>query len=263
MAIFAAVVLLSACSAEQKPLFPAILNVGVTSGSPGWGLVDAAGDRGGFDHDLTNWLGSQLGFRPVPVDVVTKNRENDLLGGALSLVVATYSITDKRREKGIDFAGPYMLTQQGVMVRAEDKGAYRTVADLRGRTICVTSGSTSSSQLHGELGFPVTIVEKNTNEECRQALHSRQIDAVSTDQLLLAGIQRTDPAVSVPVEIVFGHQERYGVGVPVADKERCEVIRRKLVEFITSDLWETFFRNNLPGVPLDGHKPDPTRLDPC
>lgn len=124
-------------------------------------MQDAAGNRSGFDHDLTNWLGAQLGFTAVPTLALTKDREEELRSGRASLVIATYSITDKRQEK-VDFAGPYMLSHQGIMVRTEDKDAYRTVADLRGKTVCVTSGSTSEQQVRTELGFPVTVTTKNT-----------------------------------------------------------------------------------------------------
>lgn len=258
MAMLTATLLLSACSGS-RPLFAENVNVGSASNSPGWGMVDAGGDRSGFDHDLTNWLGAQLGFAAVPTPALTKDREDELHSRRASLVIATYSITDKRLEK-VDFAGPYMLSQQGVMVRNEDEDAYRNIADLQGKTVCVTSGSTSEIQVHEELGFSVTVVTKNTYEECRQALHAYQIDAVSTDQLLLFGIQKTDKGVTVPVDIVFGQEEQYGIGLPQGDKERCEAVRGKLLDLLTSNRWEEFFRNNLPGVPTDGHKPDPKHL---
>ncbi|MGH3860018.1 MAG: hypothetical protein ACRDSQ_10505 [Actinokineospora sp.] len=44
-------------------------------------------------------------------------------------MVATYSITHERKEL-VTFAGPYLLSQQGVMVRASDRDDYRTLSDL-------------------------------------------------------------------------------------------------------------------------------------
>jgi glutamate transport system substrate-binding protein len=256
--LLAVTLLLSACGG-RKPLFGEVVNVGSAFNSPGWGMQDAAGNRSGFDHNLTNWLGAQLGFTAVPTLVLTKDREEELRSGRASLVIATYSITDKRLKK-VDFAGPYMLSRQGIMVRNQDREAYRTVADLRGKTVCVTSGSTSEVQVHAELGFPVTVVTKNTYEECRQALHAYQIDAVSTDQVLLFGLQKIDKDVTVPFDIVFGQEEQYGIGLPRGGKERCEAVKGKLLDLLTNNRWEEFFGNNLPGVPLDGHKPDPKHL---
>ena len=263
--IAATALLLAACStADEPPLFPPPVNVGSAPSSPGLGTGDQAGVRSGFDSDLTNWLGGQLGFTPVPVTVLAENREFDLQRGRVSLVIATYSITDKRREK-VGFVGPYMLTQQGIMVRSADRGSYNSIADLHPRTVCTTAGSTSEKQLKEALGFAVTTVQKKVNSECMTELHSGRVDVVSTDQLLLYGIQKTDKGVFVPPDIVFGNQERYGIGIAKGPREReqCEAIRKKLLEFITSDQWGTFFRNNLPEVPLDGHKPDANRLDPC
>lgn len=254
--------LLVGCAVDEQPLFPKIVNVGAAPSSPGWGMQDPAGNRSGFDYDLTNWLGEQLGFTPVSVNVLAKDREDGLQRGTVSLVVATYSINDERQAE-VEFAGPYMFTQQGIMVRVEDKDLYHTVADLNGKTVCVTSGSTSSVQLRAELGFPVSVVEKDVYEQCRQALHAQQVDALSTDQLLLFGLQKIDSEVAVPPDIVFGQQERYGIGLPKGDKAKCEVVTRKLAQFIASGLWDTFFRNNLPNVPVAGHKPDPNRLNSC
>ncbi|MER5268698.1 transporter substrate-binding domain-containing protein [Actinosynnema sp. NPDC002837] len=256
------VVLLSACTSTEEPSFPSVVNVGSAPSSPGWGFRDHTGTRSGFDHDLTEWLGSELNFDPVEVDVVTENRERDLKNNTVSMVIANYSISDHRL-KQVEIVGPYMRTQQGVMVRSEDAGLYRSVGDLLGKTVCVTSGSTSLDQVKNDLGVKVTIVQKKVYEDCRLALHAGDVDVVSTDQLLLYGMAKTDNGVTIPANIVFGKEERYGVGLPLGDKVRCELIKGKLRKFIVDGLWDNFFRGNLPNVSPDSHRPDPNRLSEC
>lgn len=255
------VALITGCSAPA-PLFDKKVYVGQTSSSPGWGYRDQAGYTTGFDFDFSNWLGDQLEFTSVPVDVLASNRESQLQNGLVNLVVATYSITDERRKK-VDFAGPYMVGHQGVMVRSEDKDEYLKAADLQGRSVCVTSGSTSEKQVAADLGVQVTTRHVSTYEECRTLLREGKVDAVSTDQLILYGIQRLDKEVHVPPDIVFGQEERYGIGLPKGSKAKCEAVRAKIVKFISDGTWYTLFKHNLPDVPVGNHKPDPSQLDPC
>ncbi|SDJ13708.1 amino acid ABC transporter substrate-binding protein, PAAT family [Actinokineospora alba] len=256
------VLALVGCGAQaDEPLFGKTVNVGVAPSSPGLGVGDSAGNRSGFDHDLSNWLGERLGFTPVPVVVLARDREAELGRGTVGMVVATYSITDDRKEL-VGFAGPYLLSQQGVMVRTDDKDKYRTLSDLSGKTLCVTAGSTSAKQAR-ELGFPVSLAEKEVYEQCRLALHANQVDAITTDQLILYGLQQVDSDTYVIPDITFGQQERYGIGLPKGDKAKCEAVTAKLKTFLNDGYWERFFASNLPNVPTAGHKPNVNKMNPC
>lgn len=267
-----AILLLAGCTSAEEPPFPPNLNVGATPSSPGWNLRDDAGNRTGFDHALTEWLGKELDFTPVEVDVLTENREHDLRDRRVELVIANYSITDDRLDE-VEIVGPYMITHQGVMVRKGDVGEYRSLDDLAGKRVCATNGSTSLDQIENDLGFKVTKVPKKVYEECRQALHDNEVDVVSTDQLMLYGIAGADDGVAVIPDITFGKEERYGVGLPLGDKVRCELIREKLRKFLADELWEQFFREHFPNLPtrtdkpgddpLKTYKPDPDRLREC
>ncbi|ROP38972.1 transporter substrate-binding domain-containing protein [Saccharothrix texasensis] len=268
--VVVSVLLLSACSSSEEPPFPARVNVGSAPSSPGWGFRDPTGARSGFDHDLTEWLGSELNFDPIEVDVVTENRERDLKNNTVSLVIANYSITDYRLEQ-VEIVGPYMVGHQGFMMLNENASFYDSIGKLAGKTVCATSGSTSADQLKHSLGVKVTIVEKKVYEECRLALHAGDVDVVSTDQLILYGMAKADLGVTIPPSLVFGKEERYGIGLPLGDKARCELIKAKLKEFLVGDLWKNLFESNLGDVVkrynkdalFDVHKPKPDSLREC
>jgi glutamate transport system substrate-binding protein len=178
------------------------------------------------------------------------------------MVVATYSITDARREK-VGFAGPYMLTQQGIMIRAADRAKYQKLDDLSGKTVCSTTGSTSIEQLSSQLGFSVTKREETVPVTCMNDLLANQVDAVSTDQLLLYGLAKNNSQLYVPPDMLFGQQQRYGAGLPRGDTAKCQAVTEKLKHFINDGLWDRYFDDNLGDVPKQGHKPDANRLDPC
>jgi glutamate transport system substrate-binding protein len=245
---------------------PGGVNVGVVTDGHGFGeLAPGSNTRKGFDVDLYRWLGNHVAptFTPIPVDLTLDERVNALRDGKVQLVVATFSITDERR-KSIGFAGPYMITHQGMMVRAGDT-RIRSTKDLTGMTVCTLSGSTSLSQLNeGALKNQVVLTVEKSYNQCVDRLLGGQVDAVSTDQIVLDGIAAANPThLSVVNEFTFGVEERYGIGLPYGDAAACKVMTAKLKEFITSGSWDQFFDKHFPDVDHTDYKPDPYNLDAC
>jgi glutamate transport system substrate-binding protein len=245
---------------------PGGVNVGTVTDGPGFGeLKPGSNKREGFDVDLYRWLGNHVSptFIPIPVDLTLDERVNALRDGRVQLVVATFSITDERR-KSIGFAGPYMITHQGMMVRMGDT-RIRNTKSLTGMTICTLSGSTSLMQLNeGLLKNQIILTVEKAYNICVDRLLSGQVDAVSTDQIVLDGLAANDPThLSVVKELTFGTEERYGIGLPHGDIETCQAMTAKIREFITSGSWDQFFSEHFPNVDHGPYKPDPYNLDSC
>ena len=106
--------------------------IGVKEDQPGLGYLDAAtGERTGFDVDIARWMAAELGFGEDQIEfkaIPSANREQELVNGNIDMYVGTYSITDDRKEQ-IDFAGPYAITGQGLLVAA-DNDTLQSDADL-------------------------------------------------------------------------------------------------------------------------------------
>ncbi|GIH03995.1 hypothetical protein Rhe02_20620 [Rhizocola hellebori] len=243
--------------APAPPVFGSTVNIGVYSSSPGWSSQDQAGGRSGFDYDLANWLGQYLGFTPVFVDVTTSSRESKLQTGQVSLVIANYVITDSRREQ-VDFAGPYMMTPQGLLTRASDQANYRDLADVTGKTICAVAGTVSQQILPAG----VAVKAQSTRDQCLNDLRVGRVDMVTSDQLLLYGLQRTNGDLSVS-DLSFGPPVRYGVGLPKGDMRKCRVITDALKAFMDNGYWDAIFAKNLPGIAPQNYKPNSAVLDVC
>ncbi|MET2718614.1 bifunctional serine/threonine-protein kinase/glutamate ABC transporter substrate-binding protein [Streptomyces harbinensis] len=225
-----------------------LLRIGVKSEQPGLSeLVD--GEWHGFDIEFARLIAAALGFDPQTqvrfVEVSSVNREDLLEQRQLDLVVATYSMTDKRRERGVTFAGPYFITGQTMLMRA---GAYEGAsgpADLpNGTQVCTGDNSTSVGVL--EAGWPgkFTVLTRSDYDACVQLLLEGRFDAVMTDDLILAGFraQHADELEMLPRSFTT---ERYGVGLqPGEDALRgavCEVIR----DAVTDGSWQEIYRAEL------------------
>jgi glutamate transport system substrate-binding protein len=268
--LFAACLVLTACqtSTATATLPPDIfsrqggVNVGVLTDEPGFGqLIPGTNERGGFDVDLYRWLGSNISpnFTPVPVDLTVDERERALQDGRVQLVIENYSITDERR-KLVGFAGPYMYTQDGILVRAGDNRIHNK-DDLARKTVCTLAESTSLKQFNDP---QITITVDKGFKGCVDRLLNEQVDAVVTDQIILIGLAASDPThLSVVKDLTFGTQERYGVGLPHGDIAACKKVTAALKQFIISGSWDQFFTAHFPSLNHDHYKPDPYALDPC
>lgn len=246
---------------EGSPTFDSMtkagtVTIGVKEDQPGLGYLDTAtGTRSGFDIDIARWVAASLGFdedkiefKPIP----SANREQSIVNGDIDFYVGTYSINDKRKEQ-IDFAGPYFITGQGLLVAKDSKIASE--ADLtKDTTVCSATGSTPIQNI--KTNFPdVPTKEYDLYSACVEALINGEVDAVTTDQAILIGYAAKDPDLIKVVGEPFS-EEKYGIGLPKGD----DVLREHINTLLTDggDTWQAIFDKNLgdSGIKVDQPKVD-------
>lgn len=228
----AGVLTLAACSApgeESSVLEGDTITIGVKFDQPGLGLAENGGFSG-FDVDVAHYLAEGMGFEREDVEltgVTSAEREDKIIGGEVDMVVATYSITPERKTE-VTFGGPYYVAKQDILVRADETG-IDTVRDLEGRDVCQGEGSNSASRITDGLGIGATVADAPSYSQCIDWLSDERVDAVSTDDLILAGFLAEDPAAYRFVNNPFT-DEKYGVGLPHGDVEACEAVNKAINE---------------------------------
>ena len=240
--------------------------IGTGTDAPRITFQDEQNKRSGFDVEFYRWLATSHDppFVPSEIDVNIGNRELVLRGDhQVRLVFSSYSITTVR-ERQIDFAGPYLRTQQAVMVRSSDLATFKGLSDLRGQKVCAQSGATSIS---GIAGIPEAIaVPKETLTECMNGLKDGEFKAVSTDELVLLGYQQHFPqgGVSVVPNLTFGALQEWGIGLPPGPgTQNCEEMTKWIRKFIDSGQWDIVFKNNFHGLDPARFKPESKNLREC
>jgi glutamate transport system substrate-binding protein len=218
---------MAACSASGPPSIVGkqTLRIGVKADQPGLGLRLPDGRFAGFDVDVARYVAAKLGVRPdhiTFVQVTSATRETALENGSVDMVFATYSITPERETK-VTFGGPYYVAHQDTMVRVGDT-AIRSVHDLKGKRLCAVAGSNSWKRVTQELDIPAVLVPAARYSACVAMLLAGRVDAVSTDDLILAGFARAGPAVRI-LNAPFSY-ERYGIGIRKGDLSGCEAVNR-------------------------------------
>jgi glutamate transport system substrate-binding protein len=219
------------------------VTIGVKEDQPNLGYLDAAtGERTGFDIEIARWIAASLGYGEDKIEFVaipSANREAAIVNGDIDYYVGTYSITDDRKEL-VDFAGPYFVTGQGLLVLA-DNTDITSEADLAGKTVCSATGSTPIQNIKDN--YPDTDTEEfETYSQCVDAMKDGQVDAVTTDEAILIGYAAQDPDNLKVVGEPFS-EERYGVGLPLGD----DALRGFINDLFTEggDTWSAIYDSTL------------------
>src|SRR5699024_4402484 len=109
----------------------------------------ATGTPEGFDVEIGKLIAAELGIPADKiewVETVSANREPFLQQGRVDLVIATYTINDERKEI-INFAGPYYVAGQALMVEKGNPDNIAEPEDLAGYKVCSVEGSASSENI--------------------------------------------------------------------------------------------------------------------
>lgn len=225
------------------------LRIGIKYDQPGLGFREGQNAPTGFDTDVARYVAGKLGVAEDKIEWVqtpSANRENALENGEVDMIFATYSITDARKQR-VDFAGPYFVAGQDLLVRQDDT-SITGPDSLNGKNLCSVTGSTSAQKIKDNYASGVNLVEQGGYAECVTYLESGQVDAVTTDDIILAGLAATDAnkgkfkVVGQPFTT-----ERYGVGLQKGS-DKCKDIDEAIKAMKDSGEWEKSLQANTEGT---------------
>jgi polar amino acid transport system substrate-binding protein len=197
-----------------------------------------SGDLEGFDIDLARELARSLFGDPNRIDlqvVDAQQRESALQSGQVDLVVRTFSITCERRKK-VDFSTVYFYANQRILSPIGSQ--IDSPAKLSGKRVCALIGTTSLTRL-SELQPRPNLIGVERWTDCLVMLQQGQIDAISTDDVVLAGLAAQDPSVRV-VGPSLGI-EPYGVGVKKGNDDLVRYVNAALERIRTDGTWERLY----------------------
>jgi glutamate transport system substrate-binding protein len=219
--------------------------IGIKFDQPGLGLKDGA-KYTGLDVDVARYVAKALGHAEKDITFVqapSAQRETLISTGQVDLVLATYSITDARKKK-VSFAGPYFVAGQDLLVKAGDT-SITGPETLTGKKLCSVKGSTPAAKVKDK--YPqVQLQEYDTYSKCVEALNGGTVDALTTDNTILAGYA-SQPAYKGKLKVVGKtfSTEKYGIGLKKGDTATCEKINTALKTMVSSGEWKKIVDANL------------------
>ena len=193
--------------------------IGIKWDQPSFGLRGIDGKFSGFDVEIGKILAKELGLEDKIKfeESVTKAREDHVMFGRVDMVIATYTINAARKEK-ISFAGPYYTAGQDLLFKKGDTSITGPDVFKEGtKKVCSVTGSTPANEIKKYVKDPAQIVLFDVYTKCLDALKQKQVDAVTTDNGILAGYVAKEKDAYAMINKPFT-KEPYGIGVKKDDK---------------------------------------------
>jgi len=227
----------------------------------------------GFDIEVVKAIGEAI-FGPTPdgfnfntdvqLRVITAADRLPLLGGEdaegkvhpveLDLVVRNFTITSCRKEQ-IDFSAVYYEATQKVLVKADAAEAYAGPSFLAGKRVCAPNASTSLVNIES-VEPDAEIVPATNHTGCLIKFQSDEVDAITGDDTVLAGLAAQDPYAVVPKNQPGLSDEPYGVGIPKGDEDFVAFVNYALEEMVDSGEWLRAYNQWLKDELGEGSPPD-------
>ena len=220
------------------------LKVGTKFDQPLFGLKGLSGEPEGFDVEIAKIIAGKLGIAADKIEFVesvSKNREPFLQQKQVDIVVATYTINDKR-DMVVDFAGPYFQAGQDILVKKGNPTGIDGPESRKGKRVCSVSGSTPAETMVTKYGLKEggDLKTVDTYTKCRDALKNGDFDAVTTDNVILAGYVDVAPDDFELIGKTFT-EEPYGIGLPEGQEDFCDFIHETLKSAVTDGSYEKAF----------------------
>ncbi len=195
----------------------------------------------GFDIALAKEIAGYIFGDPSKVEfklITSAARIPSLKEGLIDLAIATMTINEDRL-KEIDFSIVYYVAGQRLLV--PQASTVKGLSDLENKKVGVARGTTSAENLRKQ--GKVQLVEFDNWSAAAQALVANQVDAVSTDDIILYGLQIANPNTKV-VGSQFSY-EPYGVGIAKNNPELLNAVNTVLRNLKTSGKWKTMWLNEV------------------
>ncbi|WP_329029252.1 MULTISPECIES: glutamate ABC transporter substrate-binding protein [unclassified Streptomyces] len=216
------------------------ITIGIKIDQPGIGLKTPDGKYTGFDVDVATYVAKELGYDAKNIEfkeTKSQDRETAISRGDVKFIVASYSINDERLKK-VDFAGPYLLAHQDILVRADDD-SIKKPEDLNNKKLCSVTGSTSAQNIHDTLAPKADLQEYGGYSECLTGLENKAVDALTTDDSILAGYASQDANKGKFKLAGFKMtNENYGIGLKKGDADLKKKINDALTKMVSDGSWQ-------------------------
>ena len=167
----------------------------------------------------------------------------------VDVVVRTFTATCGRWQD-VDFSATYFEAGQWLLV--ERDSGVETLDDLGGEKVCAAKESTSIKNIADHEAEPVPVQVENWSD-CLVMLQQGQVAAVSTDNVILAGMAAQDPNLTMVGPTLA--PEPYGIGIPKGNEDMVRFVNGVLERSIASGEWAKSYDRWLGR--LDGRRPAP------
>lgn len=192
----------------------------------------------GFDIEMAKAMAKAIFGNENKLQIVavsSAERIPLIKAGKVDMVISTFTINAKRKEE-INFSEVYYMSGQKILVHKDS--AAKSIADLSGQRVCAPKGSTSAKNIL-TANPAAKLVETVEFTDCLVLFQMRQVEAISTDDVILAGLAKQDPFAKV---IGSGFTaEPYGIGMSKDQPDLVRFANGVLVQMKSDGTWKRIY----------------------
>lgn len=193
----------------------------------------------GFDVDMGRQIAQAIFGDPDKIQIKVigyDKRVSSAAEGSVDIVADTMT-ANCARWKDVNFSSIYYEAGQKVLVSTDSTA--KSIEDLGGKKVCAASGSTSYDNIGKVKSKPVAVA-KPAFGDCLVAFQQNQVDAISTDDTILAGMAAQDPYAKV-VGPKFT-EEPYGMAMSKNYPEFTRFVNAVLEKNRANGTWATTYK---------------------
>ena len=184
------------------------------------------GQLAGYDVDVARLLAAKLG---VKVEFVSSEWASILAGlsaNKYDVIISQVGINPKR-EQAFDFSTPYIYSMPQLIVRKDEKAAYASLADLKGKKLGVGQGSVYEQQARAVPGIDVRSYA--AAPDTMSDLASGRLDAALNDSLMSAYLLKISK-LPIKAGARVGAVERMGIPFHKGNPEFKAALNKALAD---------------------------------
>jgi polar amino acid transport system substrate-binding protein len=205
----------------------------------------------GFDIDMVYAIAAAIFGNPSKVEfkaISDAQRIPEIRSGALDIVAHTMTITCARLQQ-VDFSTVYYDAGQRVLVPSNS--SVKSIADLGGKKVCATTGSTSIANIRAAPSHPIPVAVPYWTD-CLVLLQQGDVSAISTDDSILAGLAAQDPWTKI-VGPRFSN-EPYGLAISQQHPDFVRFVNAVLQQLRSNGQWAASYAHWV-GAPVPAPPP--------
>jgi polar amino acid transport system substrate-binding protein len=164
--------------------------IGIQGDNPPWGFVNTSGKQEGFDADVAELFGKELGVPVEFVPLAVANRIPALTSGRVDILFATMAMLPDRA-KAVQYSKPYVANI--ITLVATKATVIKTNADMGKVAIGVPRASVQDTQITKNAPEGTTIRRFDDDAATIQALVSGQVQAVGGNMFYVQRLNQAKP----------------------------------------------------------------------
>jgi polar amino acid transport system substrate-binding protein len=203
-------------------------------------LNPLSGNIEGFDIDMVRAVAAAIFGNPNKVvfkAIADDQRIPAIQSGAVDIVAHTMTINCERLQE-VDFSSVYFDAGQRVVVLKNSRAT--SLANLGGKKVCATAGSTSIANIKAAPSHPIPVAVTYWTD-CLVLLQQGDVAAISTDDSILAGFVAQDPWTKI-VGPRFS-SEPYGLAISKQHPDFVRFVNAVLQQMRRNGQWAADYRH--------------------